>query len=226
MMYALCILLMPSILTSVIEKILSDEKKRAAYDRFGAASQQPGFDPNAFANARGPFGAGGFGGFQDFGAAFAGSSRTGSDLFEQLFGSAFGGRARGRSGTEHVRGDDLEARIGISFHDAAKGVKRSINVNPVVDCSTCTGTGLKPGTKRQSCNACGGSGTRTFVIDSGFQMASSCNSCQGSGSTIPRGGQCSDCAGMGKVRTRKAIPVDIPAGMLSFCSNIIRWIWY
>ena len=108
--------------------------------------------------------------------------------------------------------DDLEARIGISFHDAAKGVKRSVTINPVVDCSTCTGTGLKPGTKRQSCNACGGTGTRTFVIDSGFQMASTCNSCQGTGSTIPRGGQCSDCAGMGKVRTRKLVMVDIPAG--------------
>lgn len=202
------------LLTSVIYQILSDEKKRAAYDRYGAASQQPGFDPDAFSNARGPFGAGGFGGFQDFASAFAGAggNRAGSDLFEQLFGQALGGRTRGRGGVEYVRGDDLEARIGISFHDAAKGVKRSVTINPVVDCSTCTGTGLKPGTKRQSCNACGGTGTRTFVIDSGFQMASTCNSCQGTGSTVPRGGQCSDCAGMGKVRTRKLVMVDIPAG--------------
>lgn len=200
-----------------IFQTLNDEKKRAAYDRYGAASQQPGFDPDAFANARGPFGGGGFGGFQDFGSAFnAGGSRGGggADLFEQLFGSAFSGRARGRGTgfTENIRGADIEASIGISFLDAAKGTERTINVTPVMDCTSCSGSGLKPGAKRSSCSACGGSGTKTFVIDSGFQMASTCPACQGTGSTVPRGGQCGDCSGMGKVRVRKTVAVDIPPG--------------
>lgn len=193
-------------------QILSDEKKRSAYDRFGAASQQPGFDPDAFARGQGPFAGAGFGGF-DFGSAFgAGPSRAGADLFEQLFGASLGGRGRGRSGNENIRGDDLEARVGISFLDAAKGVKRTINITPIVNCSTCSGSGLKPGMKKTTCTTCNGTGTRTFVIDSGFQMASTCSSCQGSGSSIPRGGQCSECGGVGKVRVRKAVSVDIPAG--------------
>ncbi|KZT19399.1 hypothetical protein NEOLEDRAFT_1142188 [Neolentinus lepideus HHB14362 ss-1] len=190
---------------------LKDEKKRAAYDKYGSAAQQPGFDPDAYERARNGFGGGfgGFGGFQDFGAAFGGGgARANADLFDQLFG-AFGGRAR--RGPE--RGEDLESTVGVSFTEACKGTKRTITITPVVDCTTCSGTGLKPGHKRTRCNACDGTGTRTFVIDSGFQMASTCASCGGTGSTVPRGGQCTDCSGMGKVRARKSVAVDIPAGV-------------
>lgn len=196
---------------------LKDEKKRAAYDKYGAASQQPGFDPNAFANAGGPFaGSGGFGGFHDFSAAFGAGGASGqAHLFEQLFG-AFGGgaRSRGAGFSESMRGSDVEASIGISFMEACKGTSRTINVTPIVNCGTCSGTGLKAGAKRSTCNSCGGSGTRTFVIDSGFHMASTCTTCQGTGSTIPRGSQCGECAGVGQVRMKKSVKVDIPAGAL------------
>jgi molecular chaperone DnaJ len=191
-------------------KVLKDDKKRAAYDQYGSASQQPGFDPNAF--ARNPFAGsgGGFAGFKDFSEAFGGSSGQG-DLFSQLFGGAFGGRAR--SGfSQNTRGADIEARINISFLDSCKGTTRSINVNALSTCSTCGGTGLRHGAKRVPCGSCNGTGTKTFVIDSGFQMASTCGTCLGSGSTIPRGGQCVDCSGQGHVRTKKTINVDIPPG--------------
>ncbi|KAG2149721.1 hypothetical protein BD769DRAFT_1407929 [Suillus cothurnatus] len=191
--------------------ILKDEKKKAAYDQYGAASQQPGFDPNAF--ARNPFsgGASGFGGFGDFSEAFGGSSGQG-DLFSQLFGGAFGGRAR--SGfSQSTRGADIEARINVSFLDACKGTTLSVNVNALSTCSTCAGTGLRHGAKRAPCGSCNGTGTKTFVIDSGFQMASTCGTCLGSGSTIPRGSQCVDCGGQGYVRTKKSIKVDIPPGV-------------
>ncbi|KAG1885618.1 hypothetical protein F4604DRAFT_1727170 [Suillus subluteus] len=191
--------------------ILKDEKKKAAYDQYGAASQQPGFDPNAF--ARNPFSgsASGFGGFGDFSEAFGGSSGQG-DLFSQLFGGAFGGRAR--SGfSQSTRGADIEARINVSFLDACKGTTLSVNVNALSTCSTCAGTGLRHGAKRVSCGSCNGTGTKTFVIDSGFQMASTCGTCLGSGSTIPRGSQCVDCSGQGYVRTKKSIKVDIPPGV-------------
>lgn len=200
-------------------KILSDDKKRATYDRYGAASQQEGFDPDAFTNSRGPFGAGGFG-FQDFGSAFTSSGgRSQADLFETLFGSAFGGRGgRARSSGFHetYRGDDIEASVGVSFLEACKGVKRSVTVTPVMDCKTCSGSGLKSGAKRSTCSSCGGSGTRTFVIESGFQMASTCPTCQGNGTTVPRGSQCGDCSGLGKVKIRKSVPVDIPPGKVFF----------
>uniref|UniRef100_A0A0W0FY07 DnaJ homolog 1, mitochondrial n=1 Tax=Moniliophthora roreri TaxID=221103 RepID=A0A0W0FY07_MONRR len=190
--------------------ILKDEKKRAAYNQYGSASQQPGFDPNAFSGAFG--GAGGFG-FQDFASAFGGA-RPGaqSDLFEQLFGGFGGGRTRGGfSGPS--RGADLESSVTVSFLEACKGTKRTVNISPVTDCSSCSGSGLKPGAKRSTCTTCGGSGTRTFVIETGFQMASTCGSCHGTGSTVPRSGQCSSCGGVGKVRVRKTVTVEIPPGV-------------
>ncbi|QRV86339.1 DnaJ domain protein [Ceratobasidium sp. AG-Ba] len=197
-------------------EILGDAEKKAAYDQYGAASQEQGFDPNGFANARGPFGGGGFGGFQDFGGAFgAGGGRSQADIFEALFGSAFGGGMRGRrSGfQENLRGQDIEAAVGIEFLEACQGTTRTVNVTPVVDCKPCSGSGLKPGAKRSTCGSCKGTGTRTFVIQSGFQMASTCTECGGTGTTVPKGGQCGDCSGLGKVRVRKTVKVDIPAGI-------------
>ncbi|KAJ3718351.1 hypothetical protein C8R42DRAFT_585952 [Lentinula raphanica] len=189
--------------------VLKDEKKRAAYDQYGAASQQPGFDPNAFSGFGGAGGAG-FGGFQDFASAFGGGGRGGSsDLFEQLFSQfGAGGRRRGPQ-----RGADLETYISISFLEACKGTTRKVTITPVTNCDTCSGSGLKAGAKRTTCTTCGGSGTRTFVIDSGFQMSSTCNACDGVGSTVPRSGQCGSCGGVGKVRTRKTVDVSIPPGV-------------
>lgn len=96
--------------------------------------------------------------------------------------------------------------------DACKGTKKTIDVTPIVDCSPCTGTGLKPGIKRTRCSACNGTGTRTFVVDSGFRMASTCQACQGVGTAVPQGGNCTSCDGLGKVRRRKSVVVNIPAG--------------
>ncbi|PCH33377.1 DnaJ protein [Wolfiporia cocos MD-104 SS10] len=196
--------------------ILKDEKKRAAYDQYGAASQQPGFDPDAFARGN-PFSSGGFSGFQDFTGAFgAGMGGRGqADLFEQLFGAFSGGRGRTRGAgfAADMHGSDLEASIGVTFMEACKGTSKTINVTPVENCSTCSGTGLKAGAKRSTCTSCGGQGTRTFVIDGGFQMASTCQTCHGTGSTVPRGSQCGSCGGVGQVRVRKNVKVEIPAGV-------------
>ncbi|KAE9410734.1 hypothetical protein BT96DRAFT_952658 [Gymnopus androsaceus JB14] len=179
---------------------LKDDKKRAAYDQYGSASQQPGFDPNAFSGFGGA-GAAGFGGFQDFASAFGGG-------VAQLFGSLGGSRSRGPT-----RGADLETHVSISFLEACKGTTRKVTISPVTNCGTCSGSGLKAGAKRSTCSTCGGTGSRTFVIDSGFQMASTCNVCNGVGSTVPRNSQCSSCAGVGKVRTRKTVDVSVPAGV-------------
>ncbi|KIL70997.1 hypothetical protein M378DRAFT_175298 [Amanita muscaria Koide BX008] len=193
--------------------ILKDEKKRANYDRYGAASQQQGFDPNAFSGAGGFQGgfAGGFPGFGGFNASFGGRGAP-SDLFEQLFNLGTG-RARGSPFSESMRGADLETTVNISFLDSAKGKAVKVTVSPIVNCPTCSGTGLKKGAKRQTCTACGGTGHRTFVIDSGFQMASTCNVCGGVGSVVPPSSQCSDCDGVGKVQTKKTVTVNIPAGV-------------
>ncbi|KAJ3576146.1 hypothetical protein NP233_g633 [Leucocoprinus birnbaumii] len=198
---------------------LKDDKKRAAYDKYGSASQQPGFDPDAFSRGfgggfggAGGFSAGGFN-FEDLSSVFGsgrGPQGSQADLFEQLFG-AFGG-SRGPGFRGPTRGADLEASVNISFLEACKGTSKKVTVQPITSCGTCSGSGLKQGAKRVSCSSCGGTGTRTFMTN-GFHLASTCDSCQGVGSTIPRNSECSGCGGMGKVRVKKTVQVDIPAGV-------------
>ncbi|KAK4686262.1 molecular chaperone DnaJ, partial [Tremellales sp. Uapishka_1] len=189
--------------------ILSDDSKRQAYDQYGAASQQEGFDPNS------PRGAGGFGGFQDFGSAFGGRGGNTGDLFESLFGGSFGGGSPfggGGSRQRPVKGDDLEATVTLSFMESCAGTKKKINIRPVVDCQPCSGSGLKPGEKKSSCATCRGTGQQQFQIQ-GMIMASTCQTCGGSGSTIPKSARCGECDGVGKVKEKKEIEVEIPAGI-------------
>ncbi|KAF9459436.1 hypothetical protein BDZ94DRAFT_1171694 [Collybia nuda] len=183
--------------------ILKDEKKRATYDQYGSTSQQPGFDPNAFAS-------GGAGGFSGFSSAFGGNYGSGADLFEQLFGS-FNGRA-GRNSAP-ARGGNLETSVKVTFMEACKGTTKTVKVSPVTDCMTCSGSGLKQGAKRSPCTACHGTGTRTYVIENGFHMASTCSNCHGTGSTVPAHSECSSCGGVGKVKASKSVQVNIPAGV-------------
>lgn len=193
---------------------LKDGKKRAAYDQFGAASQQPGFDPDAFARGFGRgtsgFSAEGFS-FEDLGSVFGtgrGARGSPSEFFEQLFGFS---DQKGSGSRGPTRGADLETSVNVSFLEACKGTSKKVTVQPITNCGTCSGSGLKQGAKRVSCTPCGGSGTRMFVSN-GFHLASTCESCQGVGSTIPRNSECSSCGGMGKVRVKKTVQVDIPAG--------------
>ncbi|GAC72202.1 mitochondrial phosphate carrier protein [Moesziomyces antarcticus T-34] len=161
--------------------LLSDDKKRAAYDQYGTTDGQPGFDPFGGGGSS-PFGAGGFG----FG------------------GAGFAGEARG---------EDLETTVNLTFEEACKGTKRKVVINPIERCGSCTGSGLKAGAKKSTCGTCNGTGTRTFVIQSGFQMATTCPSCGGAGSTVAPGDSCNTCDGVGRVRGRKEVEIELPAGV-------------
>ncbi|TDZ25755.1 DnaJ-like protein 1 [Colletotrichum sidae] len=196
-------------------EILSDPQKRKQFDQYGAA----GFDPNGgpggdpFGGAGHPFG-GGFGGQGGFGGGF-----NFDDIFSAFTGggqgSPFGGRRGGRNPfqQEILVGENIEVQSSISFMEAAKGTSKTITITPLAECGTCTGSGLKSGTKRSSCGSCNGTGTRVHFMNGGFQMASTCGTCGGTGTTIPRGSECRSCAGNGVVRERKTITVDIPAGI-------------
>lgn len=184
--------------------ILSDDQKRAQYDRFGHTSDQPGFDPGQAGGS--PFSgfrqsAGGFGGF---------NSTNAEEIFETLFG--LGGNGKARASSASMRGNDIEQVMRITFLEACKGAKKTININRIINCGTCTGSGLKPGVKKHTCSACNGTGTRTFMVQSGFQMSSTCHICQGEGETAPSGSACGTCNGAGKVKERKAVEIGIPAG--------------
>jgi len=199
-------------------EMLSDPKKKEAWDQYGAAAfdQGAGFDPSGGASggAGGPFGggAGGFGGFS--------SGGFGADInFEDLFGAFTGGGRRGRGSRqspfqeEVLVGQNIEVQTNISFMDAAKGTSKDILITPLVQCRTCSGGGLKKGQTRTSCKKCGGTGTRVHFVQAGFQMASTCDACGGQGVAIPRGGECGTCNGNGVVRERKKVNIDIPGGV-------------
>lgn len=110
-------------------------------------------------------------------------------------------------------GENIEVQTNISFMEAAKGTSKTINIMPLVTCKTCSGNGMKPGTKKTQCGTCGGSGTRVHFMQGGIQMASTCGACGGSGATAPPGSSCYSCSGNGVVREKKSINVDIPGGI-------------
>lgn len=195
-------------------EILSDPQKKEAWDQYGATAfdQGPGFDPSQ--GARSPFGGADGSGFQGFGGGF------GSDInFEDLFGAFSGGGRRGRASRqssfqgETLVGQDIEVQSNITFMDAAKGITKDIYINPLLQCKTCTGSGLKRGQSRTPCKKCGGTGTRVHFVQAGFQMASTCEVCGGQGVVIPRGGECTTCNGNGTIRERKTVNIDIPGGV-------------
>lgn len=179
--------------------VLSDADKRRKYDQFGFA----GVDPSYAAGQGGGYGGGGFG--------FEGDIDLG-DIFSSFFGGGFGGGSRNPNAPQ--RGRDIQTTINISFEEAAKGCKKSVEVSKVEDCSQCHGTGAAEGTSPKTCSQCGGSGYITVQQGSGFFQVNTtrpCPSCNGSGKIIEK--PCSKCGGRGKVRKKSKIDITIPAGI-------------
>ena len=204
--------------------MLSDPKKKAAWDQYGAAAfnQGAGFDPNGSGGpgAGGPFGGqGGFGGFGAHGG-FGGGGFSADVNFEDLFGAFTGSGRRSRGSRESpfrqeevLMGQNIEVQTNISFMDAAKGTNKDIYITPLTKCKSCNGGGLKKGHQRTECKKCGGSGSRVHFMQAGFQMASTCDTCSGTGVVVPRGGECNACSGQGVTRERKMVNIDIPGGV-------------
>jgi molecular chaperone DnaJ len=120
-------------------------------------------------------------------------------------GSAGGSRAP-------TRGEDIEVSTNITFMESCQGVKKKLVITPIVNCSSCTGSGLKAGAKRDTCTTCRGTGQQTFNLQ-GMLMASTCQACGGAGSVVRRGDRCGSCEGVGRVKERKSLDIDIPAGV-------------
>ncbi|MEZ5894649.1 MAG: molecular chaperone DnaJ, partial [Parvularculaceae bacterium] len=181
-------------------EILSDDQKRAAYDRFGHA---------AFQN-----GGGGFNGANGFARGFAGGGAQAgafSDIFDEIFGEFMGGQRGGRRAGPG-RGADLKYNLDISLEDAFRGKKTEIRVPGSVACETCEGSGAKPGSGPTQCNTCKGVG-RVRVQQGFFTIERSCPHCNGEGRVIAD--PCTDCSGQGRVRRERTLAVDIPAGIES-----------
>ncbi len=186
--------------------VLSDEQKRAAYDRYGHS---------AFAGGMGGPSAGGGGGFHDpfdiFREVFGGGG--GGGIFESFFGGGGGGASGGRGGRRRdgpQRGNDLRYGVEISLEDAARGTEREIEYDRMNVCKTCTGSGSASGSGKKACRTCGGHGQ---VISSRgfFQIQQTCPDCQGSGEVISD--PCKGCSGSGRSREHTKLRVKIPAGI-------------
>ncbi len=184
-------------------EVLSDSQKKARYDQFGHA----GVDPNYGAGGGNPFG-GGFGGFGGDGMEF-----DLGDIFGSFFGGGFGG-GRQSNPNGPRRGEDVQARVTISFEEAAKGCKRSIDISRVDTCSECHGSGAKAGSSPKTCPDCGGRGFVNVQQRTAFGVIStqkSCPKCSGKGRVIDD--PCVKCRGTGRVSTKTSVEVNIPAGI-------------
>jgi molecular chaperone DnaJ len=170
-------------------EILSDDNKRAAYDRYGHA----GVDPNA----AGMGGAGGAG----FGDAFG-------DIFGEIFGA--GRRGGGGGGPQVYRGADLKYAMEITLEQAANGFDTEIRVPSWENCEICKGSGAKLGTTPKTCRTCGGSGA-VRMQQGFFSVQQTCPTCHGSGKEITD--PCVSCDGVGRTRRNKTLQVKIPAGI-------------
>jgi molecular chaperone DnaJ len=174
--------------------VLSDDQKRAAYDRFGhrgvkgANGGGMGFDPTDF---------------PDF-----------ADIFGEMFGfGGFGGQRRSRRSAPR-RGADLQYQVNLEFEEAVFGTEKEIQVTRNEACETCGGSGAEPGTSPETCANCGGRGevrqTRQTLLGAMVQVTT-CPNCGGSGKTIPN--PCPTCHGSGQERRTTRKRVTVPAGV-------------
>lgn len=174
---------------------LSDDGKRATYDRYGEDGlKNAGFDTG------GPF-AGGFGNL--------------NDIFESFFGG-FGGFGFGGMQDPNApqRGDDLRYDIKIKFEDAAFGLEREIKFQHLEVCPDCNGTGAQKGSSPKICPQCNGAGQVQTVARTplgSFSQISVCPNCHGTGQVIDK--PCQTCNGQGHVNKERAVQIKIPAGV-------------
>lgn len=166
--------------------VLSDDESRRRYDMGGGD------------------GAGGdFGGFGGFG-----------DIFETFFGAAQGGGRGGRPRSRQERGQDALVRVTLDLGDVVFGAHRDIEVDTAVLCETCQGSCTQPGTQPVTCDICHGSGHVQRQVRSllgNVVTSQPCGTCSGYGTVIPH--PCAPCGGKGRVRSRRTVSLDIPAGV-------------
>ena len=170
-------------------EILSDSKKRAAYDQFGHA----GVDPS-MGGGRGGFG----GGAENF-----------TDIFGDVFGDIFGGgRQQQRSSVQ--RGSDVLYNLELTLEEAVGGTETTLKVPVLTACGECSGSGAKKGSSPITCSTCHGHG-QVRMQQGFFSVQQACPTCRGTGKQIKD--PCPKCYGQGRVKETKTLSVKVPAGV-------------
>jgi molecular chaperone DnaJ len=168
-------------------EVLTDEHKRAAYDRYGHAGVEA--------------------------ASRGGRGGPGSDAFSDIFGDVFGdifGARRSGGRSQVFRGADLRYELELDLAQAVFGYSVEIEVPKLVECETCSGSGAAKGSTASACDGCGGSG-QIRVSQGFFQLQQTCPRCRGAGSIIKN--PCDTCLGQGRVRRTRKLSVKVPAGV-------------
>ncbi|KAI3774990.1 hypothetical protein L1987_49557 [Smallanthus sonchifolius] len=183
---------------SAAYEVLSDDKKRAMYDRYGEDGVKSTVGGQSGAYATNPF-----------------------DLFETFFGTSMGGFAGGdstgfggRRASTVIKGEDIRYDMTLEFSAVIFGTEKEFGLSHLETCDACTGTGAKVGSKMRICSTCGGRGQvmRTEQTPFGmFSQVSVCPNCNGNGEMISE--YCRKCSGEGRVRVKKDIKVKIPPGV-------------
>ncbi|ACF14281.1 chaperone protein DnaJ [Chloroherpeton thalassium ATCC 35110] len=189
-------------------EVLSNEEKRARYDRFGHA----GVGTSAASDGSNPYA--GRGDFNDIFSAFSdmfGGSAGFSAGADSPFGEAFGGSRRRRS--PGIPGSDLKIKLKLTLEEIANGVEKTLKIKKLKTCQTCNGTGSKNG-KMEPCTHCNGTGevrqvSRTMFGQ--FVNITTCPHCNGEGQVVKD--KCPDCHGEGRVQGDATVKVTIPAGV-------------
>ncbi|MDO5044268.1 MAG: molecular chaperone DnaJ [Coriobacteriia bacterium] len=172
--------------------VLSDDNKRAYYDRFGTMEGA---------------GQGGYSGYVDINDIFGGFGMD--DIFSSFFGGA-------RSGASAMRteGRDMTIGLAITLEEAALGVEKDIAYNRLAPCDVCEGSGIEEGGEVVSCPTCHGSGRVVTVqntILGQMQTQSTCPECHGTGQVISN--PCPECEGQGRVPEKERVTIKVPAGI-------------
>ncbi|MDD2896367.1 MAG: molecular chaperone DnaJ [Aliarcobacter sp.] len=170
-------------------QVLSDEEKRSVYDRYGKAGLE----------GHGQRGGGFSGGFDDL-----------SSVFEEMFGSAFGGGSRGRKQKKTYNYNlDVTIEVKLEFNEAVFGCKKDISYKYKTACKSCSGTGAKDG-KLATCNTCNGHG-QVHARQGFMTFAQTCPKCGGTGQAAAA--SCKSCGGSGYDEVKDSFKVDIPEGV-------------
>ena len=184
--------------------VLSDSEKRSKYDRFG----HDAFDPTS--------GGGGYGGF----SGFSGADFDFGDIFSSFFGGGTSTRSRANA---PVEGDDIAARVTVSFEEAAFGCKKEVNFARVENCPDCHGSGAEHEGDIEKCPQCNGLGrinVRQQTMLGYMQTQRTCQRCAGRGKIIKS--PCKNCNGKGRIRINKKLEVNIPSGIDDRQNIILR----
>lgn len=177
--------------------VLSDDQKRANYDRYGDPDGPGGFGSD-YVDVSDIFGGGGFG----FG-----------DIFDTFFG---GGGARGGGSAQRTRGRDMGIRLTVTLEEAAAGCRKTVAYSRLAPCEDCGGTGAAEGGKARPCDRCHGTGRVVEVqrtIFGQMQTQTTCPVCNGQGQVIDH--PCETCGGQGRTPSREKVEVQVPAGVHS-----------